>query len=553
VSVWIPDTVRNDYAKRVNALGFRYVRKTHSRLNPLQPPRGCPVRIWFQAVAFVFGQAFGLGTASTLVFFKTLVVLHERLKAQGRFPTMADVLNALEQVDTRGNPDLAGYVHRIVEKLDPLLMACPELEYEVGFDLGQLIEDEVSVVWEMPDDEDVRAFFIMLLLYYIYHYRVRNGHAGRRALHFVLDECLHPLRARSPEAGVPLSTKLITQLRGLGVVLIVVTQLPSLLDQAARADLNVVMCFRNQAQEVDHSARIMRLSPEQADEVPRLKTGRMVLKVPGNRLKGPVLVDTPLFSSGTGEASDEELDRISEESVRDLVPGTKPAARLQQASQPARSDPNELSDDEVRCLSVILLHPELIESRCSRLGWDRDREYAARDKLCRRSLAQHAGNIGNKRRIYAATPKGAAYGRQRGWRLASYKSGPLHEAARVEVKMGMARSLTNVRLFDAGFADTLGGIQPDLVVQTGGGHLFVVQVCDRNKAGYECERLLDLCRVEAVDLVVSVSVNRETREKLEKELTGRVGKVWPSKLVVMEIETCLSAGYDWSWLLEKGA
>ncbi len=546
------DPQREDWARMAQRLQIAYVRKHHLRLNPLQPPPGCAPEAWFQAIAFVFCQAFGLMTASFMLMVKLLLQTYRTLREEGRFPTPMDLIEAYRRYRAEGEEKL--YKSRTLPKLEASLMAFPELDYEVGFDLSYFIRNRRSVIWQAPDDEDIRGFFILYQLYYLYHYLSRNRQPRSDTIYVVLDECLHIFRARDMQTGLDLATKLVTQLRGLGVSLIVLTQLPSQLSHAARANLNVVCSFTNQAQEVWATHQIQNLSDDQMEEIPNLPTGQCIMTIAGERLSGAVLVDTPLYPGDSDVVTDEDLDRISERSVGPLLDGTKKRDREPALAERRTHDPNRLPADQFRGFKAIHDHPEPIESRCARLGWDRDREYDAREGLQKRGFIQLAGRIGNKRKIFTPTPtKGEAFARKAGWTKPSFKSGPLHEAVVQALKISIANSLKNVRIFDKGFADILGGIQPDLVLQFSGGQLALVQVCDRNRAAYECKRLGELCRIDVVDLVISVSVNRSTREKVEKELTRQLGKVWPPKLIVMDVEPCLSPGYDWSWIMEKGA
>lgn len=249
-----------------------------------------------------------------------------------------------------------------------------------------------------------------------------------------------------------------------------------------------------------------------------------------------------------------DITKLAEQSLReledDVVPRDTSFQEEVQREERRRCDPNALSDDEQRCFKAIREYPEPIDFRCARLGWDRDREYAARKQLARRGFVQCAGSIANKQDIWIPTPKGETFARKQGWATASYKSGALHEAARQAVKIGMARSLKEVRLFDKGFADVLAGMQPDLIFQFQGGQLGVVQVCDRNQAPYEVERLLKLCGIEHVDIVVSAPVNSTTKAKLERELNRQAGKVWPGKLRIRDLGLVLPPSYDWSWVME---
>jgi len=542
------DTIRGDFQAIAARLGIAYVRKADLRINPLRPPPGCPLHVWFQTFAKVFCETWRLQTASFLFLLKVLVKCHEDCKQAGRFSTLLDVAEELGHYAAKRG-DAAGYAARILEKLEPLLMVCPEYRYESGFSLVDFVRAGRSSVWQCDDAEDIRGFFILLETEHLYRYLVHNSAERMQKIYVMLDEPLHLLRTPDMESGLDLVTQALTQFRALGVVLIVCSQMVTPLNPAMRSNPTVVVAFRNQDRQVSAVRTLQGLNPEQMAEIHNLPVGRASLTVGGDRLTAPVLVDFPRYPD-LQPVSPERLDEISQEAVRPFLPDVKRAEPPEPDAQQAGRAPNQLPSDQLRCLRAIATEPETIDDRYDRLGSTRDQEQDARKPLVQRGLVQCVGTLGNKRRVFGLTPKGEAFCRAQGWPLPRCKSAVLHEAARRKVKRLIANAVGHTaRLHDNGFANIFGNIQADLTVQCAGGQLIPIQIADRNKQQYEVKRLIELCTIDAVDHVVSVAVNATTNAKLEKELTRQTGGTWPDKLTLMDFEEALTC--DWTWILER--
>ena len=363
--IWINDTSRHDWAGLAKFLGIRYIRKEHTCVNPLEPPPGCPISIWFQAIAFAFCQAFGLMQASQHFLYKMLIKTYND---KGRNITFKD-LEITYRYHKPKSQDEAGYRARTLEKLEPINLACPEMDYEKGFDLSFFICRRQSVIWEMADDENVRGFLTLYHLYYMYHFRNYNPSHAPEPVFVILDEILHPFRARSLEAGLPLSTKLITQLQGLVIIIIFITQLPRLLDDAVKSNLNTVFGFCNRAEQVPATGRIQNLPLEIQDCIPSLATGQAVVTIAGDRLKGPALVDTPLYPHDVKSVSPAELDHISLNSIKDLMPATKKPVRGLFPSGSAKADLDRLSADGELLLQTYESCPLVMKLMGEYLKW----------------------------------------------------------------------------------------------------------------------------------------------------------------------------------------
>jgi hypothetical protein len=138
-------------------------------------------------------------------------------------------------------------------------------------------------------------------------------------------------------------------------------------------------------------------------------------------------------------------------------------------------------------------------------------------------------------------------------------------------------------------------VQPDLLARVRGSdrnssRRVAMQISCLNKLDYEARKAVELSQTEGIDLVAVVTRNKRTRKALERKIKetlpvaggeakgdgggkregegrpggglsgaeagkpdgglGTVGKEHGCPVTVVDFETCVSAGYDWSWVLE---
>jgi hypothetical protein len=148
-------------------LRIRYFRNKHCRFNPLQPTPNCALNVWLQTISAAFTTALYRLAASFFFVVEMLVQTHKKLAEAGRFPTLRDLLQRYYRFQPK-SPDEAGYKSGTARKLKPLLGMCPEPEYEVGFDPAYLVKHHISLVLDLPDEEDVPSFFILYVIMYTF-------------------------------------------------------------------------------------------------------------------------------------------------------------------------------------------------------------------------------------------------------------------------------------------------------------------------------------------------------------------------------------------------
>ena len=197
------------------------------------------------------------------------------------------------------------------------------------------------------------------------------------------------------------------------------------------------------------------------------------------------------------------------------------------------------------------------EDVCLELGWDRGREGHARKALEASGMLKLAGRVGHWK-IYEPTPKGLAWARDQRMPVAPRltKGGAVHAFCLRRFEEALGGAVPGVRFVRAGLAGATGGVQPDTMALLADGWAMAVQVCHRNRPDYEARCLLDLCRVDRIDRVISVASSRTCQRNMEKQVKkmcghgggsggGRGGV--PEKLKMCCISECLSETFDCWW------
>jgi hypothetical protein len=202
---------------------------------------------------------------------------------------------------------------------------------------------------------------------------------------------------------------------------------------------------------------------------------------------------------------------------------------------------------------------ELILDRADALGLDRETEGDARSSLEARGLIALAGKVGAKQRLMEPTARGREFARALGLPVARQEKGStVHQAIVEYTQLSLGRFSAALRFQRAGVSPTTAGVQPDLLLVCPGGSRIPVQAMAANQPGYEAAALLRLHRLtqlgsgdaDKVDFVLAVAVNKRHRDVVERALERENGGVLPSRVVLMDFDTVVDAGFDWATILE---
>lgn len=309
-----------------------------------------------------------------------------------------------------------------------------------------------------------------------------------------------------------------------------------------------------------------------------------------------------------------ERERISLESLdHEMADSDALEVLLGEKKEQENMVPAAIRGDMHKVLARICESPwELIEERAEVLSIERAREYRARQNLEKLGMVEAADKVGAKWLLYLPTEKGRRWARSLGIKVPEFKSGIGHEYMVRRVKASLERFFGKIEFFPPGESLGVAGVQPDLLagLRTRDGDSsfrMAVQISCANRAQYEVERAVEISGIAQIDLVVIVAKNKSHRRSIDRRLLEKGGRDAPvgggrmeaedgrkraadggggdkpgsggsggrkegeekgkkgeengckttfhfqkmrGRIVTVDFETCVSQGYDWSWVME---
>jgi len=201
----------------------------------------------------------------------------------------------------------------------------------------------------------------------------------------------------------------------------------------------------------------------------------------------------------------------------------------------------------------------LTQDRLEATGLNRDTESRIRVKLEGRGVIGLAGKVGAKFVLYEPTARGKELANSLGLAVGEPgKASLAHKAIIYYTRQSLERYSSEFRFKGTGVSATLKGVQPDLLLILPGGGRVPIQACYRNPPDYEAEvflKLHGLTQLEAeagdkVDFILAVAVNKGHKAALERAIKRRNEGRMPSKLVLLDFDTIVDPGLDWSRIFE---
>ena len=199
---------------------------------------------------------------------------------------------------------------------------------------------------------------------------------------------------------------------------------------------------------------------------------------------------------------------------------------------------------------------ESIEQRCRELDMDRARDFRARGELDGRGLIkQTEQTIAGKIKFFEPSDKGIAWAERRNIRVKKFKSGIVHEylLCQVEKRIGLIGPQWRLQRNSSIARDQ--GLQPDLLVMEPQGQRFIVEVCCSN-LDYDAGNILIEAEIPEVDLVVAVTIDKQTKNRLEKALKkifGDPGEDRQGTIKILDAGLCLADHFDWAAFLGESS
>ncbi len=254
--------------------------------NFCQPPPGVDPHEWLTAITVTFAKCHALMDASEGLLHKVLTDLYGEFgvfEDSERYPTLADVLERLKSMKSRGYSRFAQYRDTLLNRLESWLAIAPNFgAYTKGVSLETLAESHV--VFEIRGfTERQGRFFISAMLMALFYYRMAQGNQSGRLRNLIkIDEAASAFpKLRNDAMGAQALASLMGQSRSAGLGLLLADQSPSDLDAAVMAHSNVKICFRlGSGRDLKAMGDAMALSDDQRHHLLKLDVGEAVASLP---------------------------------------------------------------------------------------------------------------------------------------------------------------------------------------------------------------------------------------------------------------------------------
>ncbi len=255
------------------------------RCNPLAPPAYTKPMKWLEIFVDLYCRANNLLDGSKSMLLITMKDLYERHKVyfgSRDYPSFFELLEALKKLKVAGRSRSANYKDSLVNRLESYLATNTQLyDCSVGFDIEALLTK--SVVFELAGLIDFQAnFWINLLLYWVFAYRIGKKERGNRLLNLVVfDEAKSVFPPfENPALGFPPITYMISMLREFGTS-IIASDSSAHLNEIIFSNSKLKILFPlGSGDDLLKAARAMGLSAEQAAYTHSLGLGEAIVSLP---------------------------------------------------------------------------------------------------------------------------------------------------------------------------------------------------------------------------------------------------------------------------------
>lgn len=272
------------------------------RFNPLAPPPGVETVNWLNIVADVFFRCFftPVPLAAKAAFIEAAASLYTKFHSEhgpGVWPCLRDFDELAGPESGKRGGLLRGHAERLKtsqSRIRPLLAVMGEaLDCSRGYQIEQLLDR--PVVLELDGlSEEVQAFLVTLIFYWIFSYRLHSAQRGSLRHVLICDEAKMIFSKDKASGSSPVS-RFVSTAREFGQGLLLAEQMPSTLGHAILANINATICLNlSAAKDIHEIGYAMGLTPEQRDAIARLPVGVGIVRLAG-RIFRPFMAEFPDF------------------------------------------------------------------------------------------------------------------------------------------------------------------------------------------------------------------------------------------------------------------
>jgi hypothetical protein len=330
---------------------------------------------------------------------------------------------------------------------------------------------------------------------------------------------------------------LLTRGRALGLSFWIVEQVLPAISSAARESAHLAAAFCPSASGLRAAAELLGLRDRHELEwLQNLGIGECIVSLTGNRIRTPVHLRIPQLDIDRSNLTKQERQYHIRRSLDDLKQGFLPRftgyIEQSQDTKQRERDPSRLSKPAWRVF-----------------GMDRGEEEAARRECGRKGYIGEAGTFGRGIKFFYLLPKGTEFANRHNIPVTKFKSGVVHQAMLRRAKERISKACPSVRWVSPDGAT--GSIQPDAYGLLSDGTAVCIQIHHMNKTSYEIKALMELCKIEHVDIIVLIGPTN----KAVASMRTQISKSWkddiPKRYTLLSATECFGEDFDWVTIFEK--
>jgi hypothetical protein len=513
-------------------------------------------------VANVFSQLWvGMGGSNEL--FQTILeecARNDAFQGSGRWPTMAQITSALEKKAhaCRGNRKSLEYLNSLLNRMHGLMAALPGINCRSS-ELPEYVLRKSLVVRTHGLEAGTRSFVLNVLIAKISNLLerdIRGTDGSRPRIVVPLEEANQMVSKEGQPGGAPMEIA-ATSGRKRGLIPVFIVQglenvAPLIL---GNAHTKLIFCHTDpQSRRALYG--MMRMDPERDEVIKTLPRSRFIvscnswgaepLLVEADEIKWPPLPEEATIR-GWCEATLKEIKFETDTPAAAAAATSSPTAHPPTAQgvkaahqQPSNTSPPAagpaITVDGLNVLKDIAGRVDTAAKRATRLRLSPTAESLARKELEKFGLIEESqeGRIGKGTRFFILTSKGRDFAVAHGFRIAQFKSGPLHEYALREVCEKICTLLPGWKAERKDIA--FDGVQLDALLCGPAGRRVGVQVSHASNTSVEAANVKTLCAAAGPDKVLVVCTTKQKAGQLGRAVAG-LGVSRPDKVVITDFDS----------------
>jgi len=252
------------------------------RFNPLRPPPSVKPKLWMQAFTNIFCQSYYLLAGTKSILIEHINKLYEDygvFENSDVYPTMLDLKESLKGHKLiRKQGRQSGFWESAITRLDECLLGFSDmLNCDKGFLLEELLTKNVVFEVEGLLAEN-QAFLLMIILRYVFQYRISNNQRSGLKHVFLFDEAKSVYNKKKefdPKIGISEIARFTSTIREFGEGLVVADQMPAELADSIKSNVYSVICMsQSGGTNVTEMSRAIGLNREQSDAMRMLQSDK---------------------------------------------------------------------------------------------------------------------------------------------------------------------------------------------------------------------------------------------------------------------------------------